>query len=53
MTGEDLCYGFEGGYEDWSAERVVRNMRVMQDGKKTGAVEHVDEEISEGVDEDG
>lgn len=32
-------YGYEGGYVDWTADKVFKNMRVMQDGKQVTDVE--------------
>lgn len=42
MTGEDLCYGYEGGFEGLTAEKVISNMRIMQENKKTGVTGEVD-----------
>lgn len=51
MEGKHKSYGYEGGYEDWTAEKVVGNMRIMQEGRKSTDVEET-EEIgrSEGTD---
>lgn len=39
MTGEHKSYGYEGGYEDWSADKVYKNMRIMQDDKQVANIE--------------
>lgn len=28
MDGEKKSYGYEGGYEDWTPEKVFSNMRI-------------------------
>lgn len=33
MSEEHKSYGYEGGFENWTADKVVENMRIMQDGK--------------------
>lgn len=42
MEGEHKSYGYEGGYEDWTADKVVKNMRIMQDGKQVADVEETE-----------
>lgn len=39
MIGEHKSYGYEGGYEDWTANKVYKNMRIMQDGKQVANAE--------------
>lgn len=39
MAGEHKSYGYEGGYEDWTADKVVKNMRIMQNGRQVADVE--------------
>lgn len=51
MTGEHKSYGYEGGYEDWTADKVVKNMRIMQNGKQVADVEET-EDIGESYGED-
>lgn len=34
MTGEHKSYGYEGGFEDLTADKVYTNMRIMQDSTK-------------------
>lgn len=54
MTGEHKSYGYEGGYEDWSSDKVYKNMRIMQDGKQVADVEEtVDLGEVEGEDDYG
>lgn len=43
MIGEHKNYGFEGGYEDWTADRVFKNMRVMKDGKEIADVQETED----------
>lgn len=47
MSGEHKSYGYEGGYEDWTADKVVKNMRIMQDGRQVADVEGEDIVIAE------
>lgn len=51
MSGEHKSYGYEGGYEDWTADKVVKNMRIMQDGKPVANVEET-EDIGEARDDE-
>lgn len=46
MTGEHKSYGYEGGYEDWTADKVYKNMRIMRDSKQVADVQET-EDISE------
>lgn len=41
MNGEHKSYGYEGGYEDWTADKVYKNMRIMQDGKQVANVQEI------------
>lgn len=43
MEDEHKSYGYEGGYEDWTADKVVKNMRIMQDGKQVADVQETEE----------
>lgn len=31
MTSEHKSYGYEGGYEDWTSEKVFSNMRLSRE----------------------
>lgn len=43
MNGEHKSYGYEGGYEDWSADKVIKNMRIkQQDGRQTANAEETE-----------
>lgn len=39
----DKSYGYEGGYEDWTADKVFKNMRIMQNGKQVAHVEETED----------
>lgn len=43
MEGKHKSYGYEGGYEDWTADKVYKNMRIMQDGKQVANVEETED----------
>lgn len=43
MTGEHKSYGCEGGYEDWTADKVYKNMRIMQNGKQVADVQETED----------
>lgn len=43
MSGEHKSYGYEGSYEDWTADKVVKNMRIMQDGRQVADVQETEE----------
>lgn len=39
MEGTYKSYGYEGGYEDWTVDKIVMNMRIMPDDKQVADVE--------------
>lgn len=43
MEGKHKSYGYEGGYEDWTADKVYKNMRIMQDGKQVADAQETEE----------
>lgn len=43
MEGKHKSYGYEGGYEDWTADKVYKNMRIMQDGKQIANVQETED----------
>lgn len=43
MVGKDKSYGHECGYEDWTADKVFKNMRIMQDGKQVADVQETED----------
>lgn len=52
MGENHKSYGYEGGYEDWTADKVVKNMRIMQSGKPVADVEET-EDIGEASGDEG
>lgn len=42
MSGEHKSYGYEGGYEDWSADKVIKNTRIKQDNRQAADVEETE-----------
>lgn len=38
MSEEHKSYG----YEDWSADKVIKNMRIMQDGRQAADIEETE-----------
>lgn len=43
MEGKHKSYGYEGGYEDWTADKVYKNMRIMRDGKQIANVQETED----------
>lgn len=43
MEGKHKSYGYEGSYEDWTADKVFKNMRIMQDGKQVADVQETED----------
>lgn len=52
MEGKHKSYGYEGGYEDWTADKVVKNMRIMQEGRQVADVQET-EEVGKAEGEEG
>lgn len=43
MEGKHKSYGYEGGYDDWTADKVYNNMRIMQTGKQVADAQETEE----------
>lgn len=43
MTGKNKSYGYEGGYEDWTADKVYKNMRIIHNGKQATDVKETED----------
>lgn len=43
MKEKHKSYGYEGGYDDWSADKVYKNMRLMEGDKQGGNVEETED----------